>query len=469
VANALLEQQTGERGFLITGQENFLNIYLKGQKSFKTDLSQLEQHLAKEPQNLELVNQVKRLEKEWLEKAAMPLIEARQEINKNTTQLKDVVAFIETGQGKKFMDEMRELFKQFIDTEKELLAQREIKTTKTAQLVINLTLFGTAIALFLGIAIIMLITRNIMRIVGKVINASSTVSVAADEMAKGNINLSQRTEEQAASLEQTTASMEEMTGTVQQNTDNAQLAAQLAKEARERAEKGGDVVGTAVTAMNEINTSSKKVADIIGVIDEIAFQTNLLALNAAVEAARAGEQGRGFTVVAAEVRTLAQRSASAAKEIKGLIQDSVTKTEEGSQLVNQSGNTLEEIVTAVKKVSDIVVEIAKASEEQSVGIQQINHVVLQLDEITQQNAALVEEATTASEALKEQAQSLKEQVSFFNSGNTKTSSEEMAHFSPHSNAENFHFKPQSKEPASKSVFKKQSLKKQSDKNHWENF
>jgi len=225
----------------------------------------------------------------------------------------------------------------------------------------------------------------------------------AEEISQGNANLSQRTEEQSSSLEETASSMEEMTSTVKQNADNAGQANQLAIAARDQAEKGGSVVGNAVKAMAEINEASKKIADIIGVIDEIAFQTNLLALNAAVEAARAGEQGRGFAVVATEVRSLAGRSATAAKEIKGLIQDSVKKVEDGSVLVTESGQTLEQIVMSVKKVSDIVAEIAAASREQSAGIEQVNSAVMQMDEMTQQNAALVEQATAASQSMAEQA------------------------------------------------------------------
>jgi methyl-accepting chemotaxis protein len=200
--------------------------------------------------------------------------------------------------------------------------------------------------------------------------------------------------------------MEEMTSTVKQTADNAGQANQLAMAARQQAEKGGAVVSSAVTAMGGINDASKKIADIIGVIDEIAFQTNLLALNAAVEAARAGEQGRGFAVVATEVRNLAGRSATAAKEIKALIQDSVAKVDEGSKLVDESGRTLDEIVNAVKKVTDIVAEIAAASREQSSGIEQVNKAVMQMDQTTQQNAALVEEASAASQAIVEQAQAL---------------------------------------------------------------
>jgi len=258
-----------------------------------------------------------------------------------------------------------------------------------------------------------LTVSQLTQVINTVQQSASIVNQAVEEISQGNTSLSQRTEQQAASLEQTVASMEEMTGTVQQNADNAQQAKQLAASARVQAEQGGEVVGKAIVAMAEMSKSSGQVVDIIGVIDDIAFQTNLLALNAAVEAARAGEQGRGFAVVAQEVRNLAQRSAAAAKEIKGLIQDSVNKVEEGTHLVNQSGSTLQDIVIAAKKVSDIISEIAAASREQTAGIQQINKVVSQLDEMTQQNSALVEEAAQASGTLKEQAQSLRDHVSFF--------------------------------------------------------
>lgn len=232
--------------------------------------------------------------------------------------------------------------------------------------------------------------------IGQVKQSSEVLERTSSEIESGNLQLSQRTEEAASSLEETASSMEEMTSTVKQNADNAREANQLASSTRDQAEKGGEVVGRAVNAMTEINSSSKKIADIISVIDEIAFQTNLLALNAAVEAARAGEQGRGFAVVASEVRTLAGRSADAAKEIKGLINDSVEKVQLGSQLVDESGKTLEEIVNGVKKVTDIISEIAASSQEQANGIEQVNSAVMQMDEMTQQNAALVEEAAAAS-------------------------------------------------------------------------
>jgi len=258
--------------------------------------------------------------------------------------------------------------------------------------------------------------NNLRTMVSDILNSSGNISCSSNEIAQGNANLSQRTEEQASSLEETASSMEELTGTVKQNADNARQANQLASTARTEAEKGGEVASSTITAMSEINTSSKKIADIIGVIDEIAFQTNLLALNAAVEAARAGEQGRGFAVVASEVRNLAQRSAGAAKEIKSLIKDSVEKVQEGTKLVNESGESLEEIVGSIKKVSDIVAEISAASQEQSLGIEQINKTVVELDDMTQQNAALVEQAAAASASLNDQASGLEQLVRNFNLG-----------------------------------------------------
>ncbi|WP_411834778.1 methyl-accepting chemotaxis protein [Pseudoxanthomonas mexicana] len=250
-------------------------------------------------------------------------------------------------------------------------------------------------------------------IVGRIQQASGHINTAAGEIASGNNDLSRRTEQQAANLEETAASMEELTSTVRQNADSARQANQLAIGAAGVASQGGQVVGQVVTTMRDIEQSSRKIADIISVIDGIAFQTNILALNAAVEAARAGEQGRGFAVVASEVRTLAQRSANAAKEIKQLIDDSVNRVTDGSALVNQAGTTMGEIVASVQRVTDIMAEISAASQEQSTGIEQVNQTIAQMDETTQQNAALVEEASAAARSMEEQATALASAIAMF--------------------------------------------------------
>ncbi|HEX7633867.1 MAG TPA: methyl-accepting chemotaxis protein [Noviherbaspirillum sp.] len=254
---------------------------------------------------------------------------------------------------------------------------------------------------------------SLANIVGQVRIATDTISTASHQIANGNLDLSSRTEQQAGSLEETASSMEELTSTVKQNADNARQANQLASSASEVAAKGGAVVSQVVDTMGSINDSSRKVVDIIGVIDGIAFQTNILALNAAVEAARAGEQGKGFAVVATEVRNLAQRSAAAAKEIKALIGDSVEKVDAGTKLVEQAGTTMEEIVESIRRVTDIMAEITAASQEQTSGIEQINQAIAQMDETTQQNASLVEEAAAAAGSLQEQASGLSQVVSIF--------------------------------------------------------
>ncbi len=255
--------------------------------------------------------------------------------------------------------------------------------------------------------------RNLVTIVATVRTGVNTVAAASGQIATGNMDLSARTEQQASSLEQTAAATEELTSTVKQNAENALQADQLASAASGIAVEGGEVVKQVVTTMQEIRNSSLNIADIITVIDGIAFQTNILALNAAVEAARAGEQGRGFAVVATEVRSLAQRSASAAKEIKQLIDDSVSKVENGSQLVMSAGNTMQQVVESVRRVTDVVTEISAASREQSTGIEQVNQAISHMDQSTQENAALVEEATAAAQSLQEQARQLERAVNVF--------------------------------------------------------
>ena len=254
---------------------------------------------------------------------------------------------------------------------------------------------------------------SLVKIAGDVRSGTDTIATASSQIAAGNLDLSSRTEEQASSLEETASSMGKLTSAVQQNSDNARQANQLAASAAQVAAKGGAVVAQVVDTMGSINASSRRIVDIIGVIDGIAFQTNILALNAAVEAARAGEQGRGFAVVATEVRSLAQRSAAAAKEIKTLIGDSVERVDQGAKLVDQAGATMEEIVASIRRVTDIMGEISAASQEQTSGIEHINEAISQMDQVTQQNAALVEEAAAASESMQEQAGNLSQVVSIF--------------------------------------------------------
>ena len=260
--------------------------------------------------------------------------------------------------------------------------------------------------------------EKLVGIVSQVRAGTETITTASSEIAQGNLDLSSRTEEQASSLEETASSMEELTATVRQNAENARQANALAGAASEVAGKGGAVVGQVVQTMESINASSRKIVDIISVIDGIAFQTNILALNAAVEAARAGEEGRGFAVVASEVRNLAQRSASAAREIKALIGDSVEQVEVGARLVHDAGVTMDEVVGSVRRVADIMQDITAASSEQSAGIEQVNMAIVQMDQVTQQNAALVEQAAAAAESMQDQATALNEIVSVFRLGDT---------------------------------------------------
>jgi methyl-accepting chemotaxis protein len=456
---ALVDTETGERGFALTGKDASLEPYNGGKEAFRQHLEAARKLTSDNPHQQERLQRLADEQKKWLDSAIDPTIKLRR-----TTQDADlaaVVAVEQEGKGKQGMDAMRKLVADIKAEESGLMGERA-KMADALALTMSRTLIGGGIlAVVLGVAVAIWLARNITAPLGyavrvaqrvaegdltahvevrskdetgqlmaalKDMNASlldivtrvragtDTIATASTEINAGNQDLSSRTEQQASSLEETASSMEELTSTVKQNADNARQANQLAATASQNAVRGGEVVAQVVDTMASIDASSKKIADIIGVIDGIAFQTNILALNAAVEAARAGEQGRGFAVVAGEVRNLAQRSAAAAREIKDLIGDSVEKVESGSRLVDQAGRTMEDVVGSVKRVSDIISEIAAASDEQRAGIEQVNQAITQMDQVTQQNAALVEQAAAAAEAMQDQAAGLAGLVGTFHTG-----------------------------------------------------
>ncbi|MCS0591888.1 methyl-accepting chemotaxis protein [Massilia norwichensis] len=451
--------ETGERGFALTGKEPSLEPYLAGKEGFRQHLASARKLTADNPRQQARLQRVAEEQQKWMDTAIEPVIALRR--NTQDSDMGAVVAAVQAGKGKRGMDAMRKLVAEIKAEESSLMGERAQAVATLGTTMARTLVIGGIVAVLLALGVAIWLARNItdplryavklaqrvakgdltarvevrskdetgqlvgalkdmnaalLDIVTRVRAGTDTIATASSEINAGNQDLSTRTEEQASSLEETASSMEELTSTVKQNADNARQANQLAATASETAMRGGEVVAQVVDTMAAIDASSKKIADIIGVIDGIAFQTNILALNAAVEAARAGEQGRGFAVVAGEVRSLAQRSATAAREIKALIGDSVEKVDTGSRLVDQAGRTMEEVVGSVKRVSDIVSEIAAASDEQHAGIEQINEAVTQMDQVTQQNAALVEEAAAAAESMQDQAAGLAALVGTFRTG-----------------------------------------------------
>ncbi|RPH43007.1 MAG: chemotaxis protein [Burkholderiales bacterium] len=457
---SMVNIETGLRGFVAAGDEKFLEPFNQGQEGFATAFEQARTLTSDNPAQQARLETLKASYSQFMD-VARGLIALRRDVTLGKVQVETLLEAFAAGKDKAAMDAFRAGKAEFSKVESDLLAGRQTSLAATMSATTYTLAIGGAVLVSLTVLLGLALTRSVfrqlgaepgeaattvdavargdltvkialrpgdtrslmaglagmrdalVRVVSEVRSNSENVASASAQIAQGNQDLSGRTEQQASALQQTAATMEELGTTVRNNADNAKQANQLAQSASAVAIKGGDVVGKVVTTMQDINASSRKIGDIISVIDGIAFQTNILALNAAVEAARAGEQGRGFAVVASEVRSLAQRSAEAAKEIKTLIGRSVEQVTLGTGLVDEAGQTMEEIVTSIRRVTDIVAEISSASVEQSTGVQQVGEAVSQMDRTTQQNAALVEESAAAADSLKGQAEHLVQAVAVF--------------------------------------------------------
>ena len=457
---AMVNMETGARGFLLAGADGFLAPWSQGQEDFARGWNEVKRLTADNPEQQKRLDAMKQRRDEFVA-IGDELIKMRRSVTEGSVMMEEFLAEFGKGRDKAAMDGFRALHQTFSDTESALLATRAQAAESTHVALNSALVGGLLLTLVVAGGMGLMLARSVLRQLGGEPTAAmqvaqsiaqgrldtrvdvapgdrsslmfamktmcdslretvvtiragvDSVSTASTQIASGNEDLSSRTEQQSSNLQQTAASMEELTSTVHQSADNARQANQLASRASEAAANGGAVVSQVVATMEQISASSRKIAEIIGVIDGIAFQTNILALNAAVEAARAGEQGRGFAVVAGEVRTLAQRSAAAAREIKSMIAASVETVENGSRLVNDAGAAMGEIVQQVKHVTDLIGEISSAAVEQSAGIGQVNTAISEMDKVTQQNAALVEESAAAAETLREQATRLADAVSAF--------------------------------------------------------
>jgi methyl-accepting chemotaxis protein len=457
---SMINMETGARGFLIASEDRYLEPWNSGIQTFEKSWSEVKGLTSDNATQQQRLDEMKKRSSEFIA-VGKTMIQFRRDVSTGQRSSSDFVAEFKQGKDKAAMDGFRSLHAEFDKAERDLLTVRDAAAASYQSLNRNVVIFGSLLAVLIAAGLGIWVTRaitgqlggepdyaanvarqiaegNLMvdvqvkngdtasllavmremrdslaKVVSRVRQGAEAVSTASAEIAQGNSDLSSRTESQASSLEETAASMEELGSTVKQNADNSRQANQLAQGASTVAIKGGEVVAQVVSTMQGINDSSRRIADIINVIDGIAFQTNILALNAAVEAARAGEQGRGFAVVAGEVRNLAGRSADAAKEIKQLITESVGRVEQGTSLVDEAGRTMDEVVASIKRVTDIMGEISAASVEQSAGVGQVGEAVTNMDQVTQQNAALVEEMSAAASSLNTQAQDLVQVVSVF--------------------------------------------------------
>ena len=473
--------ETGMRGFVAGGNENFLDPFTKGSQAFGVAFEKAKSLTSDNPAQQGRLEKMLADHKQFME-VANNLLTVRRNVTLGKEPLDDLLREFGAGKDKVAMDAFRAEVADFAKAEQDLLVVRSAALDSTMSATDSTLLFGGLVLFALTGALGLLLTRSVFRQLGAepsvaaaAVNAvaqgdltvdisvrpgdndsllaalarmrdslvsvvtavrgnSESVATASAQIAQGNQDLSGRTEQQASALQQTAATMEELGSTVRNNSDSAKQANQLAQGASVVAARGGEVVGQVVTTMQGINDSSRQIGEIISVIDGIAFQTNILALNAAVEAARAGEQGRGFAVVASEVRSLAHRSAEAAKEIKSLIGRSVEQVEKGTALVDQAGQTMDEIVSSIRRVTDIVAEISAASVEQSSGVQQVGEAVSQMDQATQQNAALVEESAAAAESLKTQANQLVQAVAVFKLTRQESSGSRSGAVTPAANA-----------------------------------
>ena len=454
---SMINMETGARGFLLAGEDKFLEPWTNGLSAFDKAWSESKRLTADNPEQQRRLEDIRARHLEF-KGVVESMIAARREVSAGRQTMTQFVAQFALARDKAAMDAFRGLHQKFDAAERDLLVVRAARAEDLRTFDHSVLIGGSLAALVIGVLFAGLLTRSITgpvhravevaervaagdltqnvqaqgqdeiarllqamqtmqdRLSGVVVDiqrGADSVSTASSEISQGNTDLSSRTEEQASALEQTSASMKELATTVKRNSEDAEHGNQLAVQASTVATRGGEVVGQVVQTMKGINDSSRKIADIISVIDGIAFQTNILALNAAVEAARAGEQGRGFAVVASEVRSLAQRSADAAKEIKALITDSVGRVEAGSALVDEAGSTMTEVVHAIREVSQIMAGISSASRQQSAGVDQVGEAVRQMDQTTQQNAALVEQSAAAAESLRAQARQLVDAVAIF--------------------------------------------------------